>query len=265
MLKETLFRGQTLHFCLLLIYTQQINWLPLNQYTFVLLIRWCRHSCSSLKIAEWCPQSIGKSMKKTMERRKWNIYFKYASSWLGWVWREEVMVPSRPSALNYYFHAYVKIFVGGIRGRERERVSGCATLVPSEKLSNTSLHDVVSTIVETQAPLLYLCICILRKSAVQQSFVDLLTSLIFIRLFVCLFVSTFISIEWCFRPYKPYIFWKLFIWWWQWPRRILTKRQIQRQRHTYTDKDKYKVLPRLNVCYIFQKQGVQGTKILYWL
>ena len=30
------------------------------------------------------------------------------------------MVPSRPSALNYYFHAYVKIFVGGIRGRERE-------------------------------------------------------------------------------------------------------------------------------------------------
>ena len=77
--------------------------------------------------------------------------------------------------------------------------------------------------------------------------------------------SPFISIVWCFRPYKPYIFWKLIIWWWQWPRRILTKRQIQRQRHTYTDKDKYKVLPRPNVCYIYQKQGVQGFKILYWL
>ena len=73
--------------------------------------------------------------------------------------------------------------------------------------------------------------------------------------------SPFISIVWCFRPYKPYIFWKLIIWWWQWPRRILTKRQ----RHTYTDKDKYKVLPRPNVCYIYQKQGVQGFKILYWL
>ena len=35
--------------------------------------------------------------------------------------------------------------------------------------------------------------------------------------------------------------------------------------HTHTDKDKYKVVPRLNVCYIFQKQGVQGFKILYWL
>ena len=93
------------------------------------------------------------------------------------------MVPSRPSALNYYFHAYVKIFVGGIRGRERESFRLChpGPQLASEKLSNTSLHDVVSTIVETQAPLLYLCICILRKSAVQQSFVDLLTSLIFIR------------------------------------------------------------------------------------
>ena len=71
----------------------------------------------------------------------------------------------------------------------------------------------------------------------------------------------FISTVWCFRPNKPYIFWKLIIWWWQWLRRILTKRQ----RHTYTDKDKYKVLPRPNVCYIYQKQGVQGFKILYWL
>ena len=35
--------------------------------------------------------------------------------------------------------------------------------------------------------------------------------------------------------------------------------QRQRQRHTHTDKDKYKV------CYIFQKQGVQGFKIIYWL
>ena len=101
----------------------------------------------------------------------------------------------------------------------------------------------------------------------QQSSSPLLTSSIFIRLFVHSFVSMvtspFISIEWCFRPYKPYIFWKLIIWWWQWPRQILTKRQIQRQRHRYTDK--CKVLPRPNVCYIYQKQGVQGFIILYWL
>ena len=38
-----------------------------------------------------------------------------------------------------------------------------------------------------------------------------------------------------------------------------------KQRHTYTDKDKYKVLPRPNVWYIYQKQGVQGFEILYWL
>ena len=102
----------------------------------------------------------------------------------------------------------------------------------------------------------------LRKSAVQQSFDDLLSSPIFtFRLVVSIVTSPFISIERCFRPYKPYIFWKLFIWWWQWPRRILTKRQIQRQRHTYTDKDKYKVLPRHKVCYIYQKQGVEGFKI----
>ena len=49
----------------------------------------------------------------------------------------------------------------------------------------------------------------------------------------------------------------------EWPRRILTKRQIKR--HTYTDKDKHEVLPRPNVCYIYQKQGVQGFEILYWL
>ena len=97
---------------------------------------------------------------------------------------------------------------------------------------------------------------LLRKSAVKQSFVEWLTSTIFTCLFVVSMVtSPFISIEWCFRPYKPYIFWKLIIWWWQWPRRILTKRQIQRQRHTYTDKDKYKVLPRPSVSYIFSKAG----------
>ena len=77
--------------------------------------------------------------------------------------------------------------------------------------------------------------------------------------------SPFISTSWCSRPCKPYIFWKLIIWWWHWPRRRLTKRQIQRQRHPDTDKDKYKVLPRPNICYIFHKQGVQGFKILYWL
>ena len=100
----------------------------------------------------------------------------------------------------------------------------------------------------------------------QQSLVDLLTSSVFTYCsFVSMVTSPFISIVWCFRPYKPYIFWKLIIWWWQWPRRRLTKRQIQRQRHPDTDKDKYKVLPRPNICYIFHKQGVQGFKILYWL
>ena len=57
---------------------------------------------------------------------------------------------------------------------------------------------------------------------------------------------------------KPYLFWKLIIWWWRWPRQRHTKRQ--RQRHTDTDKYKYKVLLRPNECYIFQ-----GFKILYWL
>ena len=88
------------------------------------------------------------------------------------------------------------------------------------------------------------------------------------RMSVCAhlwYPSPFVSTIWCSRPYKPYIFWKLIIWWWQWPRRRLTKRQIQRQRHTYTDKDKYKVLPRPNVCYIFEKQGVKGYQIGYFL
>ena len=88
---------------------------------------------------------------------------------------------------------------------------------------------------------------------------------------VCVCPSTFVtsfSFSVClpymmFQTIKTIYFWKLIIWWWQWPRRRLTKRQIQRQRHT--DKDKYKVLPRPNVCYFFQKQGVQGFKILYWL
>ena len=43
------------------------------------------------------------------------------------------------------------------------------------------------------------------------------------------------------------------------------KTNTKTKTHTHTDKDKYKVVPRLNVCYIFQKQGVQGFKILYWL
>ena len=51
--------------------------------------------------------------------------------------------------------------------------------------------------------------------------------------YVSMVTSPFISTVWCSRPYKPYIFWKLIIWWWQWPRQRLTKRQIQRQRHTY--------------------------------
>ena len=49
----------------------------------------------------------------------------------------------------------------------------------------------------------------------QQSFVDLLTSpILTFRLVVSMVTSPFISIVWCFRPYKLYIFWKLIIWRW---------------------------------------------------
>ena len=65
--------------------------------------------------------------------------------------------------------------------------------------------------------------------------------------------SPFVSTIWYSTPYKPYIFWKLIIWWLQWPKRRLTKRQIQRLSHT--DQDKYKVLPRPSVSYIFSKAG----------
>ena len=69
-------------------------------------------------------------------------------------------------------------------------------------------------------------------------------------------LSLTLSIDWV-------ALYSLIIWWWSWPRQTLTKRQIQKQRHT--DKDKYKIPPRPNVCFIFQKQGVQGFMILYWL
>ena len=36
-----------------------------------------------------------------------------------------------------------------------------------------------------------------------------------------------------------------------------TKIKTKTQRHKDTDKDRNKVLPRPNVCYIYQKQGVQ--------
>ena len=50
--------------------------------------------------------------------------------------------------------------------------------------------------------------------------------------------SPFFSTVWCSWSYKPYLFWKRIVWWSQWPRRGLRKRQIQRQRHTDTNKDK---------------------------
>ena len=51
---------------------------------------------------------------------------------------------------------------------------------------------------------------------------------------------------------------------------IMTKTKTHKKTNTKTKththrKGKYKVLPRPNVYYIFQKQGVQGFKILYWL
>ena len=36
----------------------------------------------------------------------------------------------------------------------------------------------------------------------------------FVRPSVRMVTSPFISTVWCSRPYKPYIFWKLIIWWW---------------------------------------------------
>ena len=44
-----------------------------------------------------------------------------------------------------------------------------------------------------------------------------------------------------------------------------TYKKTNTKTKTHTHKDKYKMPPRPNVCYIFQKQGVQGFKILYWL
>ena len=40
---------------------------------------------------------------------------------------------------------------------------------------------------------------------------------------------------------------------------------MQRQRHIGTDKDKYKVFPRVNVCYIFERQRVQWYQIWHFL
>ena len=48
----------------------------------------------------------------------------------------------------------------------------------------------------------------------------------------------------------------------------MTKTKTYKKTNTKTvdtHTDKYKVLPRPNVYYIYQKQGVQGFKILYWL
>ena len=57
----------------------------------------------------------------------------------------------------------------------------------------------------------------------QSHSVHWLSSPIFPCLSVSMVTSPFISIVWYFRPYKLYIFWKLIIWWWHWPRRRLTK------------------------------------------
>ena len=60
---------------------------------------------------------------------------------------------------------------------------------------------------------------ILRNS-VSQCPLHLLSKWIALYYVVCLSVSMatspFISTVWCSRPYRPYIFWKLIIWLWQW-------------------------------------------------
>ena len=40
---------------------------------------------------------------------------------------------------------------------------------------------------------------------------------------------------------------------------------LQKDKDTHTDKGKYKVLPRPNACYIFEKQRVQGYQIWHFL
>ena len=41
--------------------------------------------------------------------------------------------------------------------------------------------------------------------------------------------------------------------------------KLRKYKDKETDKEKIKVLQRLNVCYIFERHGVQGFQILYWL
>ena len=62
----------------------------------------------------------------------------------------------------------------------------------------------------------------------------------------------------CYRPTSWHIHIFSEIWWWQWPRRRLTKRQIQRQRHRDTKTD-----TKTQGMLYYQKQGVQAFKILY--
>ena len=52
----------------------------------------------------------------------------------------------------------------------------------------------------------------------------------------------FISTVWCSRQSKPYILWKLIIWWWQWPRPRVTKRQYKDKTQTKTNTNTERLL-----------------------
>ena len=85
-----------------------------------------------------------------------------------------------------------------------------------------------------------------------------------VRPSVSMVTSPFISTVWCSRPYKSYIFWKLIIWW-----MVMTMTETKTYKKTNTKtkaqtqtQKKYKVLPRPNVCYIFEKQGYQKLHFL---
>ena len=74
---------------------------------------------------------------------------------------------------------------------------------------------------------------------------------------VCVFVSATsdrFSPVWRFRPYKPYIFWKLIIWWWPRPRQRHAKR-----RKTDTDKDKKCASNIQRMLYFYRTQVSLGS------
>ena len=77
---------------------------------------------------------------------------------------------------------------------------------------------------------------------------------------VCVFVSATsdrFSPVWRFRPYKPYIFWKLIIWWWPRPRQRHAKR-----RKTNTEKTQKMCFKHSTYAIYLPDPGVPGVRSL---